>query len=82
MMLEDDGSPTMHIIEVEDDIMLKTCELHDYSYTVIGVPNLKYVWIMSRKPELSDDIYNNILDKLQGYGFDLSKIKKIVQSWD
>ena len=54
----------------------------DYSYTVIGVPNLKYVWIMSRKPELSDETYKSILDKLQNFGFDLSKIKKIVQSWD
>ena len=54
----------------------------DYSYTVIGVPNLKYVWIMSRKPELSDETYKSILEKLQNFGFDLSKIKKIVQSWD
>ena len=38
MMLEDEGSPEMHVLEVEDDIMLKTCELHDYSYTVI-TPN-------------------------------------------
>ena len=38
MMLEEDGSPTMHVIEIEDDIMIKTCELHDYSYTII-TPN-------------------------------------------
>ena len=35
MQLEDDGSPEMHVIEVEDDIMLKTCDLHDYKYTVV-----------------------------------------------
>jgi|TARA_R110002012_G_scaffold292926_1_gene488334 hypothetical protein len=35
MMLEEDGSPDMHVIEIEDEIMLKTCELHDYKYTVI-----------------------------------------------
>ncbi len=35
MMLEDDGSPDMHVIEVEDEIMIKTCEMHDYKYTVI-----------------------------------------------
>ena len=35
MMLEDEGSPEMHVIEVEDDIMIKTCEIHDYKYTVI-----------------------------------------------
>ncbi len=25
----------MHIIEVEDEIMIKTCEMHDYKYTII-----------------------------------------------
>ncbi len=35
MMLEDDGAPEMHIIEVEDEIMIKTCSIHDYKYTII-----------------------------------------------
>ena len=36
LMLEDEGSPEMHVIEVEDDVMIKTCDLHDYKYTVIS----------------------------------------------
>ena len=35
MMLEEDDYPEMHVIEVEDEIMIKTCELHGYTYTVI-----------------------------------------------
>ena len=35
MMLEEDGYPEMHIIEIEDDVMLKTCEMHGYQYTII-----------------------------------------------
>jgi hypothetical protein len=35
MMLEDDDYPPMHVIEVEDEVMIKTCEVHDYNYTVI-----------------------------------------------
>ena len=35
MMLEEDGYPEMHVIEIEDEVMIKTCELHDYQYTVI-----------------------------------------------
>ena len=38
MMLEDSGSPEMHVIEVEDEIMIKTCEVHDYKYVII-TPN-------------------------------------------
>ena len=35
MMLEDEGSPTMHVIEIDDEIMIKTCEMHDYKYSII-----------------------------------------------
>ena len=35
MMLEENGSPEMHVIEIEDDVMIKTCEIHDYRYTII-----------------------------------------------
>lgn len=38
MMLEEDGYPEMHVIEIEDDVMIKACELHGYCYTVI-TPN-------------------------------------------
>ena len=38
MMLEENGSPEMHVIEVEDEIMIKTCENYDYKYVVI-TPN-------------------------------------------
>jgi len=35
MMLEEEGSPEMHVIEVEDELMIKACELHGYHYTLI-----------------------------------------------
>ena len=35
MMLEDDGYPEMHVIEIEDEVMIKTCEIHGYQYTII-----------------------------------------------
>ena len=35
MMLEDAGNPQMHVIEVEDEVMIKTCQVHDYRYAVI-----------------------------------------------
>ena len=40
MQLEDEGSPEMHVIEVEDDAMIKTCELDDYKYTVISTNDI------------------------------------------
>ena len=35
MMLEEEDYPEMHVIEVEEEVMIKTCESHDYNYTVI-----------------------------------------------
>jgi len=38
MMLEESGSPEMHVIEVDDDAIVEACVMHDYSYTII-TPN-------------------------------------------
>ena len=35
MMLEDVGFPTMNIVEVEEDLMIKSCTLNGYEYAVI-----------------------------------------------
>ncbi len=33
--LEDMGYPEMHVLEVEDEIMIKTCEMHGHRYAII-----------------------------------------------
>jgi hypothetical protein len=35
MMLEDQNFPEMNVIEVDDDLMIKTCEMQNYQYTII-----------------------------------------------
>ena len=35
MQLEDKDYPEMNVMEVEDEVMIKTCEVHGYNYTVI-----------------------------------------------
>ena len=35
MMLEEQDYPEMNILEVEDGLMIKTCETHGYNYTLI-----------------------------------------------
>lgn len=49
MMLEEEGSPDMHVIEVDDEIMVKTCEIHDYKYSIITKNDLVI------PPETKDD---------------------------
>ena len=35
MMLEDEDYPEMHVIEVEDEAIIKICEQYEYNYTII-----------------------------------------------
>ena len=35
MMLEEEGSPEMHVIEIDDELMIKTCEMHSYSIRLL-----------------------------------------------
>ena len=35
LLLEDQDFPEMHVIEVDGKVVIKTCELHDYRYSVI-----------------------------------------------
>jgi len=54
----------------------------DYSFTVIGYPSRKYVWIMAREPEMNPDTYKKILSNLSTFGYDLDQIQLVPQSWD
>jgi apolipoprotein D and lipocalin family protein len=46
----------------------------DYSYAVVGHPNRKYLWILSRTSKMSDSIYQRILSRLAIKQFDISKL--------
>ena len=35
LLLEDQDFPEMHVIEVDGKVVIKTCEMHDYRYSVI-----------------------------------------------
>ncbi len=41
----------------------------DYSYVVIGTPNRKYGWILSRTPQLPEDKLNEAYDVLRENGY-------------
>ena len=53
----------------------------DYSHTVIGYPNRNYVWIMARKPQMTDETYARIIKKLKSVSYDVSRIEKVPQVW-
>lgn len=47
----------------------------DYSYAVVGHPNKKYLWILSRTATMNENTYQQIISRIKEKGFDISKIK-------
>lgn len=54
----------------------------DYSWTAIGVPNQKYLWIMADRPDLSDEELNSILLKVKAVEYSVKDIVRIPQKWN
>ncbi len=48
-----------YIIELADD----------YSYAVVGEPGRKYLWILSRTPQMDPDLYKKLVNKCGNMGF-------------
>ena len=40
MMLEEKDYPELDVVEVDDDLMIQTCEMHEYNYTIITANDL------------------------------------------
>jgi len=51
----------------------------EYQWVLIGSNSDAYLWILSRKPQIEKELYNELLDKLQIRGYDISKLIKVEQ---
>lgn len=46
----------------------------DYSYVVVGHPKLKYLFIMSRKPEMPKELLKEVIERCHAKGYDTAKL--------
>jgi len=51
----------------------------DYNWAVIGSSSDKYLWILSRTPQMKDELYQHILKGLMQRGYDVSQPIKVKQ---
>lgn len=54
----------------------------DYSWAVVGHPERKYLWILSRESYMPTDTYNHILSLIKSKGYDLKRLQKTSQECD
>lgn len=46
----------------------------DYRYAVVSEPRRKYLWILSRTPQVDPALYHRILERIEVLGFDSSRL--------
>jgi apolipoprotein D and lipocalin family protein len=52
---------------------------NNYDYSVVDTPNRKYLWILSRTPQMDDNLYSQIIEYVKSKGFDANKLIKTFQ---
>lgn len=52
----------------------------DYRYAIVGEPDRKYLWILSRDPHISETKYNELIEQARQKGYDVSKLVRTPQT--
>jgi apolipoprotein D and lipocalin family protein len=48
----------------------------DYDYAVVGTPNRKYLWILSRTPQMDDQLFSQLIESAKSKGFSMNNLIK------
>ncbi|XP_076904739.1 temperature-induced lipocalin-1-like [Bidens hawaiensis] len=67
--------PFLPIIPVTADYWVLYID-DDYRYALIGQPSRKNLWILCRDNQIDEEVYNQLLEKAKGQGYDVSKLKR------
>lgn len=51
----------------------------DYQWAVIGSSSPNYLWILSRKAIMPQEVYSDLLERLEKRGYDTTKLIKVEQ---
>ncbi len=52
----------------------------NYSYAVVGTPDRRYFWILSRTPQMDDATYQGIVSRAAAQNFDTSRVVRTRQT--
>jgi apolipoprotein D and lipocalin family protein len=51
----------------------------DYRWAVVGGPKRKYLWILSRTPQMDEALYEEIISRLPAKGYDPKRLNRTTQ---
>lgn len=52
----------------------------NYQTVLVGSPNRKYLWILSRQPQLDERTYLSYVDAARKQGFDITQLQRTTQT--
>ncbi len=53
----------------------------DYGVTVIARQKRDYVWVMARTPQLPQAQYDQIVQRIAAWGYDVTRLRRVPQVW-
>lgn len=62
------------------DYKIIALDEENYSYSMVTSSTRKYLWILSRTPQLDPEIYQKLIEQAKADGFDTDKLYKVKQS--
>jgi lipocalin len=65
----------------ESDYWVVELDQENYSYAVVSTPNMRFLWILSRTPQMDEELYDTIVKTLETKGYPVEKIEKVAQNW-
>jgi len=54
----------------------------DYEYAVVGEPSRRFLWILSRTPNMDEAVYEEIISRLPEKGYDPDRLVRTLQVAD
>ena len=51
----------------------------NYEYALVGHPPRKYLWVLSRTPEMEEGVYPRILESLEKQGYNTGRLVRTPQ---
>jgi len=61
------------------DYFIMDLDRKDYQYALIGSKSMKYLWILSRTPQMDESVLKNLINEAKGLGYETDKLIMVQQ---